>query len=377
MFTKKITCLEDLSNELFYDIFEFLDLPHVYQAFYSLNARFNRLIIHSTLSIRFNFSSISKPNFEHYKYDIFLPNQHRIYSLYLSNHHLHDSASSPFHTFSQFHCLQTLRLDNIESKQLQTILPSLVSLQYLSSLSIHTLDHVKNKVDVYCEIFRLPALKYCKLSLNTSHYNESIPTSDHTYSPIEHLIIVDGMSIDQIGNLLSYVPQLHRLYVLATISRPISCTKPSSSVLTSLTHLSLDLSSPPFNQFEQLVTNNTFRHVEVLYISIRYNSDRMYTDANKWEQLISLHMPNLRIFDIQHESWSNNNNTSNAQQAVSNISIDQFTSSFWIRRQWFFTKEILQPESASHHSVFYSVKPYRYEMMKSPSFYLLFIKFTL
>ncbi|CAF1288427.1 unnamed protein product [Adineta steineri] len=54
-----VTCFEDLSDELIYEIFELLKFDHVYKAFYSLNTRFYNLIINSTLPIEINLSSIS------------------------------------------------------------------------------------------------------------------------------------------------------------------------------------------------------------------------------------------------------------------------------------------------------------------------------
>ncbi|CAF0993178.1 unnamed protein product [Adineta steineri] len=80
-----LSCFEDLSNELIYEIFELLDFHHVYKAFYSLNARFYNLIFNSTIPIEVNLSSISKSTFQRYNKDIILPNKHRIHSLHLSN----------------------------------------------------------------------------------------------------------------------------------------------------------------------------------------------------------------------------------------------------------------------------------------------------
>ncbi|CAF4361989.1 unnamed protein product, partial [Adineta steineri] len=113
-----VTCFENLSNELMYEIFELLDFHHVYKAFYSLNARFYNLIFNSTIPIEVNLSSISKSTFQRYNKDIILPNKHRIHSLHLSNPCLYDDISSPIHILSQFLHLKTLSLNNIASKYL-------------------------------------------------------------------------------------------------------------------------------------------------------------------------------------------------------------------------------------------------------------------
>ncbi|CAF0967445.1 unnamed protein product [Adineta steineri] len=171
------TCFEDLSNELIYEIFELLDCDHVYQAFYSLNTRFYNLITNSTLPIEVNLSSISKSIFQRYNQDIILPNKHKIHSLHLSNPCLYDDISSPIHILPEFLYLKTLSLNDIESECLEYLVPTLVSLPCLSSLSISSADNVQNKNSIYSQTIRLASLKYCSLSLKGSDNNElSLPT---------------------------------------------------------------------------------------------------------------------------------------------------------------------------------------------------------
>ncbi|CAF0833251.1 unnamed protein product [Adineta steineri] len=349
------TCFEDLSNELIYEIFDLLDFHHVYQAFDSLNARFYNLITNTTLPIEVNLSSISKSTFQRYNKDIILPNKHRIHSLHLSNPCLYDDISSPIHILSQFLHLKTLSLNNIESKHLEYLLPTLVSLPRLSSLSITSIDIIVNRTAIYSQIIRLPALKYCSLSLKGSHYSElALPILDK-YSPIEHLIIKHDISTNELYTLLSYIPQLRRLYVCYILNSWTTYMKPSPFVLPYLTHVSLDLSSISFDVFEEMIID-IFHLVHVLHIFIRNNNDQMYINANRWEQLILSYMRNLCIFDIRHETWSRNITTNN--QVILNTPTDKFTSSFWSERQWFFTQQFIQ-ERDRNCTIFCSIDPYR------------------
>jgi hypothetical protein len=82
---ESISIFEDLSNELVYEIFEFLDFHHAYQSFYNLNSRFRNLFVYSNLPIKINISSISKSAFHRYLTDIITPHTNRIQSLRLSN----------------------------------------------------------------------------------------------------------------------------------------------------------------------------------------------------------------------------------------------------------------------------------------------------
>ncbi|CAF4165572.1 unnamed protein product, partial [Rotaria sordida] len=58
--------LEDLANEILYEIFEYLDSYDIYKGFYNLNKRFQNLAINSNVLTKINISTISKSNFEDY-----------------------------------------------------------------------------------------------------------------------------------------------------------------------------------------------------------------------------------------------------------------------------------------------------------------------
>ena len=357
---KSITHFEDLSNELIYEVFEYLHDFHVYQAFYNLNIRFYNLITHSTFPLQINILPMSKSNYQQYYKDIIEINTHRINSLCLSNLFIYDIVSSPIRILSELLQLENLVLDNIESKSLEKLLPKLISLPSLSSLTINSADTVKNGNDIYSQVVRLPALKYCKLSLEGWYYGIlSIPFTTSSYSPIEYLNINNVFYLDQLDNLLSHVPQIRRFSVGLLRDYRLKQTSPHSPVLNYLTHVSLTLDNVRFDRFERMMAN-LFSIIQVLHISIRYSDDVGYMKNEKWEQLISSHMPNLHIFDIRHEDWrcqpTNTTSYSNNHCWSLDSQIDQFASPFWIERQWFFT---LQSNYKSR-AIFYSTDPYRY-----------------
>jgi hypothetical protein len=47
-----INCIENLSNEIFYEIFDYLNAPEIYIAFSSLNYRFQQLLVNSSILYR-------------------------------------------------------------------------------------------------------------------------------------------------------------------------------------------------------------------------------------------------------------------------------------------------------------------------------------
>ncbi|CAF1208513.1 unnamed protein product [Rotaria sordida] len=327
-----IVHFEGLSNEVIYEIFEYLDFFHIYEIFFNLNTRFRNLLISSTLPIKINLSSLSKSNFEYYYRNMIIPYQHRIQSFYLSNLFIVDLFLSSFSLISKLIQLQTLIIDKIQSKYLNNFLNDLFFLPHLSSLVLICKNYVPNRNNFYKQVFRLSSLKYCKLSIHALHPPEQLPIATNEVSPIVHLVIKDTINLNELFAFLSYVPQLHRL----SIDRRSTCNMQMnvcSIVLNHLTHVSLNLRDVTFDDFEILVKKNLFHQVQVLYILT--HGDIVYLVANRWQFLILSHMPYLRIFDIQHRVIINATN-----REIYPDLFDQFESLFWFERQWFFAYHI-------------------------------------
>jgi hypothetical protein len=299
---------------------------------------------------------MSKSTFKRYNTDIIVTNIHRINSLRLSDVFVYDLISLSIWKLSEFWRLETLILHNIESEHLEIVLKQLTSLSLLSSLTITSVDNVRNRNPIYRQIFRLPALKYCKLSLKGWASDEPLPIASNEYSSIENFITSNYMCLDEVDSLLSYVPQLRRLSLHSLRETWKKRTKAYQLVLNHLTHISLQLDSIQFDQFEQMVIN-IFPTVQILHLTAQgYSVDPAYIDANKWKQLISSHIPNLRIFDLEIDLSASNTD----DQLRIETQINQFTSPFWIERQWFFAHHFYR-SIYGNRAIFYSTNPYRYQ----------------
>ncbi|CAF1421320.1 unnamed protein product, partial [Rotaria sordida] len=78
-FHRSITCLEDLSNEIFYEIFDDFTNYGLYEAFSNLNSRFEQLL--SSPSVRFDIRSYIEVNQSHISLHPQLINKHQIASI--------------------------------------------------------------------------------------------------------------------------------------------------------------------------------------------------------------------------------------------------------------------------------------------------------
>ncbi|CAF4192200.1 unnamed protein product, partial [Adineta steineri] len=350
---QSLSYFEDLSNEIIYEIFEYFDFDYIYETFSNLNQRFVNLIINSNLPIKINISSVSKSNFERYYTNIIIPYRHRIKSLRITNIFAVNIILSPQDNISKLTRLETLILTNISSSYLRN-LQYLINLPNLSSLTIVYKGYTKfDRAKIYHQIFQLPVLKYSNvlLGVDSTPIVSSWSFATNKYSSIERLVIKNHIELDTLYVILSYVPQIRRLSISFLLEPKKKRNITFSVTLNNLTYISLKLQSFDFHDFE-LLAKDLFHNLQVLRLST--SKEITYLDANRWQNLILSHIPNLTMFDFQYIYFADfeDNMISSYENLIKN-----FTTPFWTERQWFFSTQ----DSFGYNGddfLFFSVKPY-------------------
>jgi len=208
-----ISCIEHLSNEIFYEIFDYLDGYDIYQAFSNLNIRLENLLINSSLSMKIEISSNTILDSS---YERFLKlNQHHIISFDFDSKSNLDESMTLFTTDLFFPRLQSLVLKPLSAYKCLIVLFYLKSLPYLSSLSICLDNCFYDLGDIYQMIFHL-SLKYFRVGVpRHPHLSITIPIAgQNQFSSIEYLVIYHICTFNQLTNILSYTPRLSNLFCL-------------------------------------------------------------------------------------------------------------------------------------------------------------------
>ena len=322
--------MEDLSNEIFYEIFEYIEYYDLFNAFSNLNNRFENLLNYSFLSLKLNVNSESVSEVRKYCQQFMDPNKHRIVSLHL-NDCLHMNASPPLHFIdSSFHRLESLIFNRVQHDQFISLLPVLTSLSRLFSITVHFNDNIVNLTEIYRLIFRLPFLKKLELSAKGYSLTMSLPINTfEQHSHIERMIINHACNLTELITLLSYTPLLAHLTCIELSKQHQYISQIVLIKMLKLTRITFNMCNAMFDDFEIFI-QKICKQLRVLCINT--SQDAAYLDAIRWERLISQHMPYLRVFNFEYHEY----HYQSIELSSHNNQLNQFTSSFWVDRGWFF-----------------------------------------
>jgi hypothetical protein len=350
--------LENLSNEFFYEIFDYFDGCEIYHSFSNLNHRFQQLINSSSLllKIHFGYSQSTEIFMDNYQ-QILCLHKNQILSIHLWTSTNVNQITSSFIFDSLFNCLESLIISSVETDVLISLLLKLTCLPRLFSLIIDTWPSHRDLTEIYRLIFNLPQLKYLKYTVTESNDFDiiiSLPIATNTQiSSIEHLNIDHGCAIDELFAMISYTPHLRRLKFLTLTNKIVNIEALQPVVLPNLTHLSVHIyDKMSFNKFEMLIRKLNLK-LKVLSLTSTFE-DIAYLDANRWEELISKNLPQLDEFYFKYSAYFNENYDTPMYVGKR----DQFISSFWLQRRWILGVE------ADFENLIYSIRPYKYRKNK-------------
>ncbi|CAF1331681.1 unnamed protein product [Rotaria sp. Silwood1] len=336
--------MENLPNEIFYEMFDFLDGYDIYQAFSNLNNRFENLINSSLLmTIQISSSTTLDSRYKHFLDS----NKHRIISLRFSTELFFNHFIKFYTIDSSFLRLQLLVFKPMSRCILITFLFNLKFLPQLFALTMYFIYCFDNLGDIYQMILHLPVLEYLKLKISEAEQLEiNIPiAANNHFSSIKYLVIDHCCTINQLMNLLLYIPQLSHLSCGCLIKSNNNIKSEMMIKLNDLIHLTVVIGDIDFNEFEEFLLR-LCSQLQILNVKI-HSFDKSYLNANRWEQLISQKMTSVNKFFFSYTDiiYGNFNITSHPL-------LNDFTASFWINRKWIF--KVL----AHDDELTYSIRPY-------------------
>ncbi|CAF4015144.1 unnamed protein product, partial [Adineta steineri] len=327
------TYFENLSNELLYEIFEYLDACDIYESFSNLNIRLQNLIISPSILLRIQLTSKSTSLVEYRCQHVIIPNSHRIRFLRFHDESLINTFFNHYIIDSSFHRLESIRLHDIKAEKLLTILIYLKSLPRLFSLNITIMD--KSSYDlgnIYSLIFSLSSLKRNELGT----FGNKLPRiishlTNSKFSMIEYMVIHNFFTLNQLNSLLHYTPQLRHLFCHGVIESDKKFKKNLSMKLLHLKYIGFEEVYVSFDEFEVFIKEISSQ-LQILKIYTLQN--RTYLDGNRWEQLINEYMPQLKKFYFRFTQNIKKDTQTNLIDSTDGF-INRFSSPFWSERKWF------------------------------------------
>ena len=329
---------EWLPNEIFLDLFDYFDGNDLFHAFYGLNSRFNQHLYEQYRTFRFNFSSISKRQFDT------ICQQHlpiiadRVIALSFSDCNdipeqidLFFSYIPSLHVFSR---LRSISLsDIVQHETVRKMIDQCHHLSHLTHFKCHFnyfpnyQENFQSMIDI---IWSLPKLVHCETNLFVST-KRLFHTSAKISMSLEYLSLNGwAISCNQVNELFQYTPRLKHLSI--SIEDYINDYMP-----TLLPTLAFKMNtSPRSNNSNIVLLLKNMPNLQSLQIDVLSG----IIDGYQWQDLITNYLPKLKKFRFRMVETIGWDKTVSKRM---NELIEPFRSSFWIaEHRWFVRCFILE-----------------------------------
>ncbi|CAF0991485.1 unnamed protein product [Adineta ricciae] len=328
--------LESLPNEILLTIFDYLSGVDILQAFCNLNYHFNNLLHNQYQRYYFDFRSVSKYTFTTICQQCLPSITNEVISLHLNNDGTTpgqiDLFSSYLPPLTHFKYLRSLSLHSIHSYQLLINIidqcHNLLHIDHLKFISCDINNCDNNGQLIIDNIWSLSNLTHCVLgiSITTEPIGLCLPrviSTSMRYLSIPH--DHNRIKLSQLRDFFEHTPHLRYLsirIVLHDSDNYLPLTYPKLHTLdVNITDISTVL------RVQSLLL--IFPNLRRLIISL----SQMPIGGDQWKNIITNHLPNLEVFQLQM------NQTFLSSQGINekaDVLFQSFQSPFWMNeRRWF------------------------------------------
>lgn len=343
----EISRLEHLSNEVFYEIFDYLDVFTLYEAFRPLNSRLKNLCDSSHVFYHLDFCHSYKFQLRNFSRLISERLSSRIRSIRFSNYlQLEAFLSSTVH-LSNFDKLRFFNVDFIREDQINAVLDFCARSTSLERLFLRSTETLKSTTETFRSILALKSLKVVHLSSNFNLFRSYHEIIIEPNTSIEKVTFAGTLNLDDLLKFLSLTPNVKT--VCCDITTQYSSLVWMPYKLEKLNHLRIKVRRTSFDEFENLMS--TFA-TNLEYLDFSAENEMEFLDGKRWENLIRTHLPNLIGLTLE-ESFRNNE---------SNLDLDEFHalsksfhSKFFSDRRWFFFHEHFRSSQSDDALLFCTV----------------------
>ena len=323
-----IPTLYTLPVEILYHILDDLDAQTILCSFRHTCRQF-RAVVNSYNRYIVNFQSISKPDFDRICH---LIDPSRVTTLILSeNGQTFDQIQLflSYFRLSQFNRLHSLSLFIHEEEAMKNIIErfNIPSLQVFS-LKIDKFDDRRKTTTakLLSTIIAKSNLYKLQLHMYDGRFEKIIWPA---HCEIRYLEINNSIAVEQLHLVLQCSPHLRTL--VANSFSPINHEQPVSMSFDQLTSLTLNKVTTKINDLESCLSLTP----ALTYLKLVGTGN--FSDGQRWENFIELHLPRLEKFEFYFTE------TSNTQKNLEEIKIlvTKFQTPFWLQhKKWFITCEI-------------------------------------
>ncbi|CAF0929628.1 unnamed protein product [Didymodactylos carnosus] len=325
-----VTLFEQLCNDLFWDIFDYLELVDIYVSFYGLNCRINSKI-HSIPSLHLDHRAFVSSKFANHLATIV----DRVVSLNVIG--ATDSLS-----LTRFYVLQSLTISDMQHKDLIIIMLDIYESNTLKSLTVSLNYSEPDDIeDIYSMIIcnRLPKTLKTSQIINNIKAIELITFGkvSTVCQSIEHLYLkscfTNCSSTTTLFRLFSYMPNLKYAEILPFLNCNMSSRdkiNPQSLLMTSIKAFHSTCVVFSIDYIDLLLS--IMPSLIVLRL-ICYSNDKNIIDAWQWEQIILRRIPLLKklILDINTQCHTTSDDLRKDEG---------FRTDFWLNRNWFVSLQV-------------------------------------